>query len=178
MTRDKRKTFFFWLKMRTSYCTTYIDTLVISLEVLPLTHAACPHRALCRLTEHRRMQTGVCKKTVFEKNEGEGGRVLRTGRAVGARWWLGDTSHVLHCSFSFARRRCSSDFFLFISAVWCARLYLYTYAQDILLATSPTALRTLHFFNNMSGDLGAKALAQVRNDPPIDRRTPSPCSLG
>eukprot|EP00903_Cladosiphon_okamuranus_P007786 g7535.t1 len=33
--------------------------------------------------------------------------------------------------------------------------------RDILLATSPTALRTLHFYNNMSGDLGAKALAQV-----------------
>ncbi|CAN0410462.1 unnamed protein product, partial [Ectocarpus sp. 12 AP-2014] len=34
--------------------------------------------------------------------------------------------------------------------------------RDILLATSPAALRTLHFYNNMSGDLGAKALAQVR----------------
>ncbi|CAN0356116.1 unnamed protein product, partial [Hapterophycus canaliculatus] len=33
--------------------------------------------------------------------------------------------------------------------------------QDILLKTSPTAMRTLHFYNNMSGDLGAKALAQV-----------------
>ncbi|CAM9972839.1 unnamed protein product [Ectocarpus sp. 6 AP-2014] len=33
--------------------------------------------------------------------------------------------------------------------------------RDILLATSPAALRTLHFYNNMSGDLGAKALAQV-----------------
>ncbi|CAN0383006.1 unnamed protein product, partial [Laminaria digitata] len=33
--------------------------------------------------------------------------------------------------------------------------------RDILLATKPNALRTLHFFNNMSGDLGAKALAEV-----------------
>ncbi|CAM9761018.1 unnamed protein product [Pylaiella littoralis] len=33
--------------------------------------------------------------------------------------------------------------------------------RDILLVTSPTELRTLHFYNNMSGDLGAKALAQV-----------------
>lgn len=40
--------------------------------------------------------------------------------------------------------------------------FLLARVQDILLATSPTALRTLHFYNNMSGDLGAKALAQVR----------------
>ncbi|CAM9674236.1 unnamed protein product [Chrysoparadoxa australica] len=33
--------------------------------------------------------------------------------------------------------------------------------RDILLASSPTQLETLHFFNNMSGDGGAKALAQV-----------------
>ena len=45
---------------------------------------------------------------------------------------------------------------------FCFRCRFSPRVQDILLATSPTALRTLHFYNNMSGDLGAKALAQVR----------------
>lgn len=33
--------------------------------------------------------------------------------------------------------------------------------QDILLSSTPTSLRRLHFFNNMSGDGGARALAEV-----------------
>ncbi|CAM9203950.1 unnamed protein product [Discosporangium mesarthrocarpum] len=33
--------------------------------------------------------------------------------------------------------------------------------RDILLKSTPAAFRTLHFFNNMSGDGGARALAEV-----------------
>lgn len=50
---------------------------------------------------------------------------------------------------------------------WCSCplfrwiFFIFEIPQDILLTDKPTALRTLHFYNNMSGDGGAKALAEV-----------------